>query len=147
MDSFEYRKELAKRVNALVVVYEFETESSLKFAAVQTALDEAGVSISRQRWSYIKTGSGFAVRDPALLEAIAKFFGADSEFLLDLSSPPGDELQRRIDHVIRLRRANVAKVATRALGQLDPELAESLVRAIEESADPSESRKTLDPMD
>ncbi|MEF2978113.1 hypothetical protein [Subtercola sp. YIM 133946] len=141
MDSFEYRKELAKRVNALVVVYEFETGSSLKFAAVQTALEEAGVSISRQRWSYIKHGSGFAVKDQPLLEAITKFFGVDSEFLLDLSSPPSEDLQRRIDHVIRLRRANVAKVATRALGQLDPELAESLVRAIEESADPSESRK------
>ena len=142
MDSFEYRRELSSRVNALVEVHEFETGATFKFAAIQAAMLEAGLSLSRQRWSYLRHGSAFPVTDPELLGAVARFFGEDPTFLTDLTVPISEDFQTRLDHVVRLRRAEVQKAATRALGRLDPELAESLIRAIEESADPGDLRRS-----
>lgn len=131
-NSEKRKQELARRLEILLDVVVAEGGDPYKFADIQHAVAEKGISLSRARWFYMREGTGPMVRDRGLLVALAEFFGVPSEYLID----PNPELPKRVEAQLKLlkamRVAEVKSFAARALGDLSPESIEAIAKILDE---------------
>lgn len=124
-------EDLARKLNLLVDVATTEGHTPT-FREIADALDAQGVGLSRARWSYMIAGTGPAVRDRKLLNAIAEFFGVDGRFLTGgLGSDIPVRIEAQLDLIRAMRVARVKNFAVRALGDVSPETLKAITRYLD----------------
>jgi len=130
------KEELALRMQFLVDLWEFENKQALTYSRVAEFLTkEYELGLSRVRWSYLLSGNGYLVTEVPLLEALAKLFGIEGEYLTNLDSPPPPELLAQLEFVQDLRELRVERFAARNLAGVSPETLQLITRAIRDSRD------------
>lgn len=127
------KEELARRLSLLLDAWEFEKKNSLTYPQVSEFLSQRGISISRQRWSYLTNGTGFLVTDSDLLAALAELFDVSPTYLLDLESAVPETLQARLTFVQDMRELRVQRFAARNLAGVSPDTLQLITEAIRSS--------------
>lgn len=113
---------LAERLNTLLDVVEAESGRRYQFPDIKTAMEQRGVHISRQRWHYMRAGSGPMTTDLPLLEALADFFGVPVGFLTDADPDVPARVAAQLELLRSLKEAEVKNFAARSLtSDLSPE--------------------------
>lgn len=115
------RYELARKLNLLLDAFAAERGNALTYKEIAAVLDARGVRLSRARWSYMLSGSGYLVTDESLLRGLAEYFDVDPEYLL--GGPGVPEPERVIamnEMIIAIRAAKVKNFAARTLGEVSP---------------------------
>jgi predicted RecB family endonuclease len=111
----EPQKTLAEHLNTLLDVVAAESGSRYTFPEIKAAMAERGVHISRQRWHYMRAGTGPMTTDVALLEALADFFGVPVAFLTDPDAEVPTRVAAQLELLRTLKEAEVKNFAARAL--------------------------------
>ena len=118
----EPQEVLAERLNTLLDVVEAESGRRYQFPDIKTAMEQRGVHISRQRWHYMRAGSGPMTTDLPLLEALADFFGVPVGFLTDADPEVPARVAAQLELLRSLKEAEVKNFAARSLtSDLSPE--------------------------
>lgn len=118
----EPQEVLAERLNTLLDVVEAESGSRYTFPDIKAAMEARGVHISRQRWHYMRAGSGPMTTDDALLDALADFFGVPVEFLTGADPEIPGRVAAQLELLRSLKEAEVKNFAARSLtSDLSPE--------------------------
>ncbi len=118
----ERQEILAGQLNTLLDVVAAESGNRYTFPEIKAAMAERGVHISRQRWHYMRAGTGPMTTDVALLDALADFFGVPVAFLTDAEAEVPQRVAAQLDLLRTLREAEVKNFAARALtGDLSTE--------------------------
>ena len=123
------RYALASKLNLLLDAVAAERGKPVTYREIAAALDERGVSLSRARWSYMLSGSGYLVTDEPLLRGLAAYFEVNADYLLggaDVAEP--DRIAAVNELIAAMRAAKVRTFAARTLGQVSP----TTLRAITE---------------
>jgi hypothetical protein len=106
---------LAEHLNTLLDVVAAESGSRYTFPEIKAAMAQRGVHISRQRWHYMRAGTGPMTTDVALLEALADFFGVPVTFLTDAEADVPTRVAAQLELLRTLKEAEVKNFAARAL--------------------------------
>lgn len=131
---------LARKLNLLIDVGTSEGHTPT-FREISESLAKVDVQISRARWSYMIAGTGAVVRDRRLLSALSDFFGVDSEFLVEeVEGGLPERIEAQLDLVRAMRVARVRNFATRALGDVSPDILRAITRFLDEEAARNASR-------
>ncbi|MGN6751449.1 MAG: hypothetical protein ACTHJJ_02730 [Intrasporangium sp.] len=113
---------LAERLNTLLDVVEAESGQRYTFPDIKAAMEQRGVHISRQRWHYMRAGTGPMTTDFPLLEALGDFFGVPADFLTDADPEIPDRVAAQLELLRSLKEAEVKNFAARSLtSDLSPE--------------------------
>lgn len=123
------RYELARKLNLLLDAVAAEHGKPVTYKEIAAALEDRGVGLSRARWSYMLSGTGYLVTDEALLRGLAGYFEVDAEYLLggpDVAEP--DRIAAVNEMIVAMRAAKVKSFAARTLGEVSP----TTLRAITE---------------
>lgn len=114
---------LAERLNTLLDVVEAEGGRRYTFPDIKKAVEDRGLHISRQRWHYMRAGTGPMTPDTDLLAALADFFGVPAAFLTDADAETPARVTAQLDLLRAMREAEVKSFAARSLtSDLSPEL-------------------------
>ena len=115
--------------DADVVVHLVDAEAELAVSggnasgADKKAVEDRGLHISRQRWHYMRAGTGPMTPDTDLLEALADFFGVPAAFLTNADAETPARVAAQLDLLRAMREAEVKSFAARSLtSDLSPEL-------------------------
>ncbi|GAA1350927.1 hypothetical protein GCM10009636_10630 [Arthrobacter koreensis] len=111
---------LARKINILYDTATVERGEEMIFAAIGEAAKKRGYSISRTRWSLLKSGKEQKVPDE-VLRVLAGVFGVDARYLLRADSPLPERIQHRMSELRSLRRERVRSMVVRDLADVDPE--------------------------
>jgi hypothetical protein len=106
---------LAEHLNTLLDVVAAESGSRYTFPEIKAAMAARGVHISRQRWHYMRAGTGPMTTDVALLKALADFFGVPVTFLTDAEADVPARVAAQLELLRTLKEAEVRNFAARAL--------------------------------
>ena len=118
----EPQEVLAERLNTLLDVVAAEGGNRYTFPEIKTAMEARGVHISRQRWHYMRAGTGPMTTDTPLLEALADFFGVPVSFLTEADAEVPSRVTAQLELLRTLKEAEVKNFAARALtSDLSPE--------------------------
>lgn len=115
------RHELARKLNLLLDAVAAERGKPATYKEIAAALEERGVGLSRARWSYMLSGTGYLVTDEALLRALATYFEIEADYLLggpDIAEP--DRIVAVNELILAMRAAKVRTFAARTLGEVSP---------------------------
>ncbi|GAB4098649.1 hypothetical protein [Sinomonas halotolerans] len=113
---------LAERLTTLLDVVEAEGGSRYTFPQIKEAMEARGVHISRQRWHYMRAGTGPMTTDAKLLEALADFFGVPVGFLTEADAEMPVRVSAQLELLRALREAEAKSFAARTLTSgLSPE--------------------------
>ena len=123
--------DLAGRLRLLLDVAIAEAGSEPTFSQIATFLRERGVNLSRSRWTYMVNGHRY-VRDRALFEGLADFFGVDAAFLVGDEDAMPAKVKAQLDLVRSMRAAKVKSYAARTLGDISPEALAAISRFLDE---------------
>jgi DNA-directed RNA polymerase subunit F len=129
---------LADKINLLLDALRPEAGEPFDFATIQQGLKDRGVAISRTKWHYLKTADTRVRPDQKLLEALVEVFGVDPRYLVQEDGPLPQQVEQELATVRALRRAEVRKIAARALGQIDPEGLQAILEVIEKNESASQ---------
>lgn len=132
-DSYEneLRLELSRKLALLLEVSAASNKKPYTFNEIAARLAEQGISLSRQRWSYMLNGNGPLVTEPGLLKALAELFHVPVEYLI-----PGveSEIPEKIDaQLATIRAAKHSKlklIATRELGEVSPKTLSAITKLL-----------------
>lgn len=114
---------LAERLNTLLDVVAAEGGHRYTFPDIKQAVEDRGLHISRQRWHYMRAGTGPMTPDTDLLEALADFFGVPAAFLTNADAETPARVAAQLDLLRAMREAEVKSFAARSLtSDLSPEL-------------------------
>lgn len=111
---------LARKINLLLDTNTAETGKVMTFVAVEEAAQKVGYSITRTRWSLLKSG-GEQVVPEEILRALAAVFGVDAAYLLHEDSAVPERILLQMNQLRSIRRAEVRDVAVRELACVDPQ--------------------------
>jgi predicted RecB family endonuclease len=118
----EPQEVLAERLNTLLDVVAAEGGNRYTFPEIKAAMESRGVHISRQRWHYMRAGTGPMTTDTPLLEALADFFGVPVSFLTEADAAVPSRVTAQLELLRTLKEAEVKNFAARALtSDLSPE--------------------------
>lgn len=106
---------LAERINTLLDVVAAEGGTRPQFPEIRDAMAERGVSISRQRWHYMRAGSGPMTTDRRLLAGLADFFGVPLSYLVDISPTVPPRVSAQLGLLKSMKEAEVRTFAARSL--------------------------------
>jgi len=123
---------MPQRLRLLVDLYAVEHGTEPTYPEISGHLEARGVSLSRARWSYMLNGHR-EVTDPDLLEAIADFFGVQSDFLLR-DGPLPEQVESQLELIRVMRIARVKSFAARTLGDVSPGALDAITRFLDEEA-------------
>lgn len=139
----EARAELARKLNLLMEVIMAPSGKPATFPVIEEFLHARGLKISRARWQYMLSGTRFLVDDPDLLGGIADFFEVDHAYLLPGSS---GEIPKKVEAALQYARAErlgeVRLFAARRLGDVSPEILETLTAVLDEAAEQLRKKQT-----
>ncbi|MDQ4504510.1 hypothetical protein [Sinomonas sp. ASV322] len=125
---------LAERLNTLLDVVEAEGGQRYTFPDIKKAVEDRGLHISRQRWHYMRAGTGPMTPDTNLLEALADFFGVPAAFLTDADAKTPERVAAQLDLLRAMREAEVRSFAARTLtSDLSPETLREIRDIIDET--------------
>ncbi|WP_138445231.1 hypothetical protein [Sinomonas susongensis] len=125
---------LAERLNTLLDVVAAEGGRRYTFPDIKKAVEGRGLHISRQRWHYMRAGTGPMTPDTDLLEALADFFGVPSAFLTNADAETPARVAAQLDLLRAMREAEVKSFAARSLtSDLSPELLLEIRNIIDET--------------
>ncbi|HKU10933.1 hypothetical protein [Sinomonas albida] len=125
---------LAERLNTLLDVVEAESGDRYTFPDIKKAVEDRGLHISRQRWHYMRAGTGPMTPDTDLLGALADFFGVPAEFLTDATAETPNRVSAQLDLLRAMREAEVKSFAARSLtSDLSPETLLEIRNIIDET--------------
>lgn len=111
---------LAKKLNLLLDTAEAEGHK-ITFNDVRDAMKEAGTPLSRARWHYMRAGTGPEVKKVDLLQNLARFFGVDEGYLLDIGGDLPARVEAQLELLYTMRAKKVRNFAARQLDGLSPE--------------------------
>lgn len=106
---------LAERLNTLLDVAAAEGGDRYTFPEIKAAMEARGVHVSRQRWHYMRAGTGPMTTDTRLLEALGDFFGVPAAFLTDANADVPARVSAQLGLLRTLKEAEVKNFAARAL--------------------------------
>lgn len=125
---------LAERLNTLLDVVAAEGGHRYTFPDIKKAVGDRGLHISRQRWHYMRAGTGPMTPDTDLLEALADFFGVPAAFLTNADAETPARVAAQLDLLRAMREAEVKSFAARSLtSDLSPELLLEIRNIIDET--------------
>ncbi|MEA5457113.1 hypothetical protein SPF06_20530 [Sinomonas sp. JGH33] len=125
---------LAERLNTLLDVVEAEGGHRYTFPDIKKAVEDRGLHISRQRWHYMRAGTGPMTPDTNLLEALADFFGVPAAFLTEAEAKTPERVAAQLDLLRAMREAEVRSFAARTLtSDLSPETLREIRDIIDET--------------
>lgn len=108
--------ELAKRLNTLLDIAAAERGGERpQFPEIRRGVEARGAHLSRQRWHYMRAGTGPLTSDSALLAALADMFGVPVAYLVDPDPDIPARIGAQIELLRTLREAEVKSFAARAL--------------------------------
>jgi hypothetical protein len=112
--------ELARKINLLLDTAEAEGRK-ITFNQVRDAMSAAGTPLSRARWHYMRVGTGPAVKEVALLQNLAKFFGVSEGYLVDSDEGVPARVEAQMELLATMRANKVRNFAARQLDGLSSE--------------------------
>ena len=125
---------LAERLNTLLDVVEAEAGHRYTFPDIKKAVEDRGLHISRQRWHYMRAGTGPMTPDTELLGALAEFFGVPAGFLTEADAETPKRVAAQLDLLRAMREAEVKSFAARSLtSDLSPETLLEIRNIIDET--------------
>lgn len=124
---------LADKISLLLDTLRTESGDPYNFITIQQGLKERGVVISRTKWHYLKSADTRVRADETLLRALGEVFGVDPRYLVHVDGPLPQQVEQELHAIRSLRRAEVRNFAARALGQIDPEGLNAILKVIEDS--------------
>ncbi|MEC5186143.1 transcriptional regulator with XRE-family HTH domain [Cryobacterium sp. MP_3.1] len=137
------RRTLASKLNLLLDAVAAERGQPLTYREIATALDDRGVSLSRARWSYMLSGTGYLVTDEALLRGLAGYFEVSADYLLggpDAVEP--DRIAAVNELIAAMRAAKVRTFAARTLGEVSPPTLRAITEILNQVIDgPANEKK------
>ncbi|RJT90212.1 hypothetical protein D6T64_04590 [Cryobacterium melibiosiphilum] len=136
------RRALASKLNLLLDAVAAERGQPLTYREIAAALDDRGVSLSRARWSYMLSGSGYLVTDETLLRGLAGYFEVDPDYLLggpDVAEP--DRIAAVNELIAAMRAAKVRTFAARTLGEVSPPTLRAITEILNQVIDGPASEK------
>ena len=137
------RYALASKLNLLLDAVAAERGHPLTYREVAAALEARGVSLSRARWSYMLSGSGYLVTDEPLLRGLAAYFEINADYLLggvDVAEP--ERIAAVNELIAAMRAARVRTFAARTLGQVSPPTLRAITEILNQVIDrPAHEKK------
>lgn len=123
---------LARKINLLIDSRMDESGRPYDYRAIEASAKNAGVFISRTRWSRLKNGQVQVVPD-ACLRALATVFDVNREYLLHEDAELPEEVEVMLPHVRIKRLSEVRDFAARKLGRVDPEGLRATTKILDEA--------------
>ena len=136
------RRALASKLNLLLDAVAAERGQPLTYREIAAALDSRGVGLSRARWSYMLSGSGYLVTDEALLRGLAAYFEVNADYLLggvDVAEP--DRIGAVNELIAAMRAAKVLTFAARTMGEVSPPTLRAITEVLNQVIDGSHDSK------
>ncbi|WP_258066523.1 helix-turn-helix transcriptional regulator [Arthrobacter sp. GMC3] len=121
---------LAWKINLLLDTVMSGSGKPFDYNTIRDTAHAAGYSLSRTRWSLLKSGKEQVVRDETL-RALAAVFDVDPEYLLEADGNLPEKVEVKLDDLRRTRRAEVRDFAARALGPVDPKALQRIVTILD----------------
>lgn len=123
---------LARKINLLLDVVVAEGGEPYEFSEVQAGVKQFGYDLSRTRWYRLRSGESPERVPEAALEAIARFFSVDPRYLMEETGELPERVQKELELLRSMRRAQVKSFAARTLGPVDPATLEALTKLIDD---------------
>lgn len=123
---------LARKVNLLLDSRMDESGRPYDYRAIEASAKNAGVFISRTRWSRLKNGQVQVVPD-ACLRALATVFNVNREYLLREDAELPEEVEAMLPQVRIKRLSEVRDFAVRVLGPVDPEGLRAITKILDQA--------------
>lgn len=132
-DDQQQRAELlASRLRTLLDFAEAKRGSKVTYSEISDYLSEAGLALSRARWSYMTNGHRL-VDDLDLLDAISAYFDVPPGYLRGEANLP-EKIAAELDLVRAMRDAEVRTIATRLYGELSPGTLNAIINILDQEA-------------
>ncbi|WP_413249984.1 hypothetical protein [Sinomonas flava] len=107
---------LAQRLNTLLDIAAAERGGERpQFPEIKRGVEERGAQVSRQRWHYMRAGTGPLTTDTKLLHALADMFGVPTTYLTDPEPEIPDRVGAQLELLRTMREAEVKSFAARTL--------------------------------